>query len=141
MFNKLFKSKYVLQEFFSFIPFEKIKDIIKYSKQFQKRINIKFEDYYFCEQSLSTIQQFHIPYQFIKSILFKIKSLNYDDIYVKYLISYSKEHDVKIIYVDKILEYRLLQEIPKNLCINFIEFPYFILKNPKDYIKNIKYLI
>ena len=46
-----------------------------------------------------------------------------------------------IFTVDKILEYRLLQEIPKNLCINFIEFPYFILKNPKDYIKNIKYLI
>ena len=51
MFQKLTRSQYILQELFSFIPFRIIKEVIQFSKKFQKKLNIKFEDYYFTENS------------------------------------------------------------------------------------------
>ena len=37
MFQKLTRSQYILQELFSFIPFRIIKEVIKFSKKFQKK--------------------------------------------------------------------------------------------------------
>ncbi len=140
MFQKLTKSQYILHELFSFIPFRIIKVVIQFSKKFQKKLNIKFEDYYFTEKSLLTIHQFHQPSKFINNISNKNNKKEIEKLYINHLISYSKEHDIKIIYSDQILENNLLKLIPQNLCIYFEEFPSTFPKKPKHSLKNIKYI-